>query len=240
MFLGGELARPARTIRRGLTAAWLVTAVLVIAAVAPLAAAPAFTRAPIPGMAVAARFAGHGFAVAVGLGVAVSVAGVMLAEYFALSRLISTITSWRLRPVIIALGAALVLSAPVTLIDPDRIYSFLIKPSLVALWLSQLIVFAVYPRFAARQHDRRLPDLGADRGRHRVRPLRPLGHPPALRDLTRERPAGTPHQPEALLIRRQSDEFQSHEHHAPGAATPAAGTVSRAGPAGCWPGGQPG
>jgi hypothetical protein len=62
-----------------------------------------------------------------------------------------------LRPVIIALGAALVLSAPVALINPDRIYSFLIKPSLVALWLSQLIVFAVYPRFARRQHDRRLP-----------------------------------------------------------------------------------
>jgi amino acid transporter len=157
LFLGGELARPARTIRRGLIAAWLVTAVVVTAAVAPLAAAPAFTRAPIPGMAVAERFAGHGFAVAIGLGVAISVAGVMLAEYFALSRLISTVTSWRLRPVIIALGAALVLSAPVTLINPDRIYSFLIKPSLVALWLSQLIVFAVYPRFAGRQQDRRLP-----------------------------------------------------------------------------------
>jgi amino acid transporter len=157
LFLGGELAHPARTIRRGLTTAWLVTAVVVTAAVAPLAAAPAFTRAPIPGMAVAERFAGHGFAVAVGLGVAVSVGGVMLAEYFALSRLVSTVTSWRLRPVILALGAALVLSAPVTLINPDRIYSFLIKPSLVALWLSQLIVFAVYPRFARRQHDRRLP-----------------------------------------------------------------------------------
>jgi uncharacterized membrane protein YkvI len=157
LFLGGELARPARTIRRGLTAAWLVTAVLVVAAVAPLAAAPAFTRAPIPGMAVAERFAGHGFAVVVGLGVAVSIAGVMLAEYFALSRLVSTVTTWRLRPVIIALGALLVLSAPVTLIDPDRIYNFLIKPSLVTLWLSQLIVFAVYPRFAARRHERRLP-----------------------------------------------------------------------------------
>ena len=112
LFLGGELPHPARTIRRGLTAAWLVTAVVVTAA-----AAPAFTRAPIPGMAVAARFAGNGFALAVGLGVAVSIA----------------------------------------LINPDRIYSFLIKPSLVALWLSQLIVFAVYPRFARRQHDRRLP-----------------------------------------------------------------------------------
>jgi hypothetical protein len=65
LFLGGELARPARTIRRGLTAAWLVTAVVVTAAVAPLAAAPVFTQALIPGMAVAERFAGHGFVFAV-------------------------------------------------------------------------------------------------------------------------------------------------------------------------------
>src|SRR5215468_1053956 len=72
LFLGGELTRPARTIRRGLTAASLATAVVIVAAVAPLAAEPAFTRVPIPGMTVAEGFAGHGFAVAVGVGVAVS------------------------------------------------------------------------------------------------------------------------------------------------------------------------
>jgi hypothetical protein len=32
---------------------------------------------------------------------------------------------------------------------PLRVYSDLLVPSLVALWLAQLIVFAVYPRFAA-------------------------------------------------------------------------------------------
>src|SRR6185437_3052341 len=57
----------------GLLGAYLATVAIIIAAVAPLAAAPAFTRAEIPGMAVAERFAGHGFAVAVGIGVAVSV-----------------------------------------------------------------------------------------------------------------------------------------------------------------------
>ena len=86
LFLGGELAHPARTIRRGLTAAYLVTAVVIVAAVAPLAADPAAARAPIPGMAVAEQFTGHGFAVAVGVGVAVSVAGVMIVEYLALSQ----------------------------------------------------------------------------------------------------------------------------------------------------------
>jgi amino acid transporter len=157
LFLGGELARPVRTIRRGLTAAYLVTAAVIIAAVAPLAADPAITRAPIPGMAVAERFAGHGFAVTVGVGVAVSIAGVMLVEYLALSRLVSAVVSWPMRRIIIAIGAAMVLVAPLTLINPERIYNDLLTPSLIALWLSQLIVFAVYPRFAARQHDRMLP-----------------------------------------------------------------------------------
>ena len=157
LFLGGEVARPARTIRRGLTIAYLATAVVIVAAVAPLAAEPAFTRVPIPGMTVAEGFAGHGFAVAVGVGVAVSIAGVMLAEYLALSRLVGAVTSWPRRPVIIVIGAAMVAAAPLVLINPDRIYSALLKPSLVALWLSQLIVFAVYPRFAARQHARPLP-----------------------------------------------------------------------------------
>lgn len=88
---------------------------------------------------------------------AVSVAGVMLVEYLALSRLVGAVTSWPMRRIIVAIGAAVVLAAPFTLINPERIYNDLLTPSLVALWLSQLIVFAVYPRFAARQHDRPLP-----------------------------------------------------------------------------------
>lgn len=160
LFLGGELAAPARTIRRGLTAAWLVTAVLVVLAVAPLAADPALAQAGIPGMTAAELFAGHSFAVTVGIGVAVSIAGVMLAEYLALSRLVTALTAWRLRPVLIAIGSVMVAAAPITLISPERIYADLIKPSLAALWLSQLIVFAVYPRFAARHGGRRLPAWG--------------------------------------------------------------------------------
>jgi amino acid transporter len=157
LFLGGELARPARTVRRALIGTYLVTAAVIIAAVAPLAIDPAITQAPIPGMRLAERFAGHDVAIVVGIGVAASVAGVMLVEYLALSRLVSAVTSWPLRPVIIALGVALVAFAPFTLINPQQIYSDLLKASLVALWLSQLIVFAVYPRFAARQRDRALP-----------------------------------------------------------------------------------
>jgi hypothetical protein len=51
----------------------------------------------------------------------------------------------------------MVLAAPLSLIDPHGFYDALIKPSLVALWLSQLIVFAVYPLFASKHGLRPFP-----------------------------------------------------------------------------------
>ena len=92
---------------------------VVTATVARLPAAPVFTRAPIPGMAVTERFANPARPPGRAL-VTISLATLMHPPVTSPSAwLISTVTCWRLRPVIIALGAALVLSAPVTLIDPD-------------------------------------------------------------------------------------------------------------------------
>jgi len=166
-FLGSELGgapRAFRVTRRGLPGAYLATVIVIIAAVAPLAADPALTHAPIPGMAVAERFAGHGFAVTVGIGVAASVAAVILVEYLALSRLTVAVTSWPLNRVMIGIGAIMVAAGPVLLINPDRIYDALLTPSLVALWLSQLVTFAVYPKFAARHGGRVLPALALAAG----------------------------------------------------------------------------
>lgn len=157
LFLGGELARPAATVRRGLLGAFAVTTVLVVAAVAPLAAAPGVMRTEIPGVSVAQQFSGHDLAVAIGAGVAASVVGVMLAEYFALTRLLHAVGSWPVRRCVLAVGAVLLLAAPFTLIDPHGFYDSLLKPSLAALWVSQLIVFAVYPRFARRHRHAMAP-----------------------------------------------------------------------------------
>jgi hypothetical protein len=156
LFLGGELANPARTIRRGLSASYLLTALVVVLAVAPFAAAPGLARTTIPGVSIAEQFSGRTFADAIGIGVAVSTAGVMLCEYLALSRLIHAISSIRINRVTVALGVAMIVAAPFVLIDPQGFYNTLSMPSLVALWLSQLIVFAVYPRFAVRHGARRL------------------------------------------------------------------------------------
>jgi amino acid transporter len=157
LFLGGELARPARTIRRGLLGAFLVTAILIMIAVAPLAAAPGLLRTDVPGVSVVQQFASPGLAEVIGVGVAVSIAGVILCEYLALTRLVHAIGGWRTRPIAIGLGAVIVAAAPFSLIDPDGFYNTLVKPSLIALWLSQLVVFLVFPRFAGRRGQRALP-----------------------------------------------------------------------------------
>ena len=150
LFLGGEVIRPRRTIRRGLLGAYALTAAGVAVTIFPLARNPAFLREPIPGMSVAQVFSGHALAVAVGVGVAVSTVGVMLVEFLALSRLLCAVLTRPPVLIIRILSAVLVLAAPITLLAPVRIYEDLLKPSLVALWLSQLIVFAAYPRFARR------------------------------------------------------------------------------------------
>jgi len=152
--LGGDLRQRFRTMRRGVLGAYLATAIVVIAAVAPLAADPDLARTEIPGMAVAERFISHDFAVTVGIGVAASTAAVILIEYMALSRLTVAVTAWPLRRVLIGIGVIMVAVGPVLLINPDKIYDDLVTPSLFALWLSQLITFAVYPRFVARKGGR--------------------------------------------------------------------------------------
>jgi amino acid transporter len=157
LFLGGELARPARTIRRGLVAAFAVTALVIVLAVAPLASAPGLLSTAIPGVAVVEQFASTGLANLIGIGIAVSTTGVILCEYLALTRLLHALTRSSTRTIAVAIGAVIVLAAPFSLIDPIGFYNTLVEPSLVALWLSQLIVFAVYARFAGKHGQRPMP-----------------------------------------------------------------------------------
>jgi hypothetical protein len=157
LFLGGELARPAITMRRGLTGLYVLTGVLVLLAVAPLAANSGLLHAGVPGVAITQRFASKGLTDVMAVGLALSVGGVMLAEFFALTRLIHAVTAWGTQPITLVIAGAVLVAAPLMLIDPLGLYNALSKPSLIALWLSQVIVFAVYPRFARDHGERLLP-----------------------------------------------------------------------------------
>ena len=151
LFLGAELAAPAPTTRRVLIGAYLVTIAIVVLAVAPLAAAPGLAHTDVPGVELATQFASTGLARVIGIGVAVSIGGVILCEYLALTRLLATVGGWATRRTSLAVGAIIVAAAPIMLIDPDGIYNALARVSLTALWISQMIVFVVFPRFAARR-----------------------------------------------------------------------------------------
>lgn len=65
-------------------------------------------------------------------------------------RVLRAMAGVALRPASIALGLIMIGGCALTLIDPLGAYRLLTRPSLIALWLSQLIVFAAYPAFARR------------------------------------------------------------------------------------------
>lgn len=156
LFLGGEVVRPHRTIRRVLPIAYVLTALLVVIAILPVAVDPAFAHAEIPGMSLVRVDVGASAATAVGLGVAASVVGVMLVEYLAVTRLVHAVTARSPQFVARWLAVPLVVAGPLSLINPNRFYADLLKPSLVALWLAQLVVVAVFPLYTRRQGRLRL------------------------------------------------------------------------------------
>jgi hypothetical protein len=151
LFLGGEVAGARRAFRRVLPAAFVLTGAVVLLAVYPLARDPAFAHAPVPGLSLVNYDVGHAAGVVVGLGVAASVVAVMLLEYVALTRLLHAVTAQPIQSWARRLAVALVVAGPLSLlVNPDRFYDDLLRPSLVLLWAAQVIVVAVFPLYLRR------------------------------------------------------------------------------------------
>ena len=70
-----------------------------------------------------------------------------MAEYLALGRLIHWLHGPPLRRVLVWIAVPFVAADVISLIDPEQFYDKLLKPSLGALFISQLIVFLVFPLF---------------------------------------------------------------------------------------------
>src|SRR5205085_12104628 len=141
-----------RMVRRTVAIAVGITAVLILGVAVPIAALAGSSVASLeaPGYVLAKTYEGDGFAAAVGAGAIASIVAVIVAEFVALTRLIRGmlgIPVARSGPVIAVLFVA---GDLLSLIDPDKAYSYALTPSLVALYISQAIVFLVYPRFRGR------------------------------------------------------------------------------------------
>jgi len=154
LYLGSEVAGESRTIRRALPIAGIVAAAYVIFAVFAFAAVePALRNEELPGYAIAGAYSGRTLAIVVGVGAAASVAGLIVAEYLALSRLLFAFTGVPIRRLVAMIAVPFVALDALSLIDPDWFDEHVLRPSLIALYLSQLIVFAVYPLYRRRPLD---------------------------------------------------------------------------------------
>ncbi|HYA44834.1 MAG TPA: hypothetical protein VED59_04445, partial [Acidimicrobiales bacterium] len=83
----------------------------------------------------------------------------VLLEYVGLTRLLPTMAPVRPRHAELGVGVLFIASAGLSLVNPEATYEKLLNPSLIALYLSELVVFAVYPRFRHKQGALRPLDL---------------------------------------------------------------------------------
>ncbi len=148
LYLAAEVRGGSRTVRRGLVAAVAVVGAIFLVAAIPLAGVPDELRnAAVPGAAIAQAYGGRGLAVAVGILTVGSTLALIIAEYLALARLLHWLHGPPVRSLLRWIAVPFVAADAISLVNPGRFYDDLLKPSLGALFVSQLVVFLVFPRF---------------------------------------------------------------------------------------------
>ena len=148
LYLGAEVRGGSKTMRRALLAAMVLVGAAFLATAIPFAGLPDELRdAAVPGAAIAQAYSGRGLAVVVGLFTAASTLALIICEYVALARLIHWLHGPPIKSLLRWIAVPFILADAVSLIDPDRFYDDLLKPSLAALFVSQVVVFAAFPRY---------------------------------------------------------------------------------------------
>lgn len=154
LFLGAEAVGGGVTLRRSLVAAGAIAAGYVILGVVAYAAVdPALRTAHLPGYAIATAYSGRTLGIVVGAGAAASVGGLIVAEYLALARLLHAFTGFGVRRIVRWIAFPFVALDALSLVDPEWFDENLLRPSLAALYVSLLTVFAVYPLYRRRPVD---------------------------------------------------------------------------------------
>jgi hypothetical protein len=148
LYLGAEVRGRSRTVRRGLVFAVAVVGACFFVAALGMATVPrALLDFPLPATAIAKYYSGRSLEVPVALGIAVGTLALIVAEYLALGRLIHWLHGVPLRRVLVWIAVPFIAADVISLINPHEFYDKLLEPSLGALYISQLIVFLVFPLF---------------------------------------------------------------------------------------------
>jgi len=159
VFLGGEAQGGGAAIRRALAVGFAAVCVVTLAGAVALAAGgtASVIASWLPGVALLRRADATGLATGVGVVALVGIAGVIVAEFVALVRLGGTMLGLDRRTGAALVAAFFVFADVASLANPQRFYTVAIAPSVVALYLSQLVVFLAFPVLAVREGRGRSP-----------------------------------------------------------------------------------
>ena len=156
LFFGSEARGGTRTIRTAIIAAFcLVSAYLLVVAIPFSQMPPELRSAELPGMAIADAYSSHTLAVAIGLTTVISIVGLIVIEFLALGRLANFVLGVPIRAALAAIAVPFIAVDAISLINPEGIYEQLLRPSLIALFTAQAIVFLVYPLYRRRTDPQR-------------------------------------------------------------------------------------
>lgn len=148
LYFGGELRGGGRAMQRVLAGSVALVGAAFLVSAIPLGSVPASLRdAAVPGAAIAQAYSGRALAVTVGTLTAAGTLALVVAEYLAVARLLRWLHGIELRTSYAWIAVPFLALDAISLVDPDRFYDDLIRPSLGALFVSQLVVFLVFPRF---------------------------------------------------------------------------------------------
>ena len=156
LFFGSEVRGGTRTIRTGIIAAFCVVSAYLLVVAIPFSQMPPELRsAELPGMAIADAYSSHTLAVAIGLTTVISIVGIIVIEFLALGRLANFVLGVPIRAALAAIAVPFIAVDAISLINPEGIYEQLLRPSLIALFTAQAIVFLVYPLYRRRTDPQR-------------------------------------------------------------------------------------
>jgi len=148
LYLGAEVRGRSRTVRRGLVFAVAVVGLCFFVVALGMSTVPrVLLEFPVPAAAIAKYYSGRSLEVAVALGIAVGTLALIVAEYLALGRLLHWLHGLPLRRILLWIAVPFIAADVISLVNPEEFYDKLLKPSLGALFVSQLIVFLVFPLF---------------------------------------------------------------------------------------------
>ncbi len=150
LYLGGEAKDARKRIGPSIVISVATVSMLLAiwAAVHPsVPASPGSYSAYQSGFALSMKYAPAAFSNALGIFIIVSIVSLVIAEFFALSRLLHSMLGISVRKSTGWISLFFMFFASISLIDPRGFYNITLYPSLIALYLSLLIPVLAYPFF---------------------------------------------------------------------------------------------